>query len=969
VVAKDRAGNERREPLNLVVDRQAPTVVWRRPADGAQVSGTVTLEVEATDNVGVAKVEFFAGSTKLGEATSAPYTFSWDTTGYPDGPVTLKARAVDAAGNAAEATLQVTVANLDRQAPTVVWRRPADGAQVSGTVTLEVEATDNVGVAKVEFFAGSTKLGEATSAPYTFSWDTTGYPDGPVTLKARAVDAAGNAAEATLQVTVANLDRQAPTVVWRRPADGAQVSGTVTLEVEATDNVGVAKVEFFAGSTKLGEATSAPYTFSWDTTGYPDGPVTLKARAVDAAGNAAEATLQVTVANLDRQAPTVVWRRPADGAQVSGTVTLEVEATDNVGVAKVEFFAGSTKLGEATSAPYTFSWDTTGYPDGPVTLKARAVDAAGNAAEATLQVTVANLDRQAPTVVWRRPADGAQVSGTVTLEVEATDNVGVAKVEFFAGSTKLGEATSAPYTFSWDTTGYPDGPVTLKARAVDAAGNAAEATLQVTVANLDRQAPTVVWRRPADGAQVSGTVTLEVEATDNVGVAKVEFFAGSTKLGEATSAPYTFSWDTTGYPDGPVTLKARAVDAAGNAAEATLQVTVANLDRQAPTVVWRRPADGAQVSGTVTLEVEATDNVGVAKVEFFAGSTKLGEATSAPYTFSWDTTGYPDGPVTLKARAVDAAGNAAEATLQVTVANLDRQAPTVVWRRPADGAQVSGTVTLEVEATDNVGVAKVEFFAGSTKLGEATSAPYTFSWDTTGYPDGPVTLKARAVDAAGNAAEATLQVTVANAPEIYWVNPVANELVAGFVLLKAEVRALRSVDRVEFYFGSSLDSFSKIPGTPTVSGSLYSLEWNVLRVTPGAYFLKAVVVDVAGARSEAVIPVQVGSAFVLDSPSDGDQVGPGANRTIVAVTVGVRGTLPPGVSITQVEVYINGYLAGTAVRQTAGDGSEVYVFAWDTRVSLLGHDPTASGDRVITARVYYTGEDTFTNGVRVLYLP
>jgi chitinase len=418
--------------------------------------------------------------------------------------VTLKARAVDTAGNATEATLQVTVANQDRQAPTVVWRQPVDGAQVSGTVTLEVEATDNVGVAKVEFFAGSTKLGEDTSAPYTFNWNTTGYPDGLVTLKARAVDTAGNATEATLQVTVANQDRQAPTVVWRQPADGAQVSGTVTLEVEATDNVGVAKVEFFAGSTKLGEDTSAPYTFNWNTAGYPDGPVTLKARAVDTAGNATEATLQVTVANQDRQAPTVVWRQPADGAQVSGTVTLEVEATDNVGVAKVEFFAGSTKLGEDTSAPYTFNWNTAGYPDGPVTLKARAVDTAGNATEATLQVTVANQDRQAPTVVWRQPVDGAQVLGTVTLEVEATDNVGVAKVEFFAGSTKLGEDTSAPYTFNWNTTGYPDGPVTLKARAVDTAGNATEATLQVTVANQDRQAPTVVWRQPADGAQVSG---------------------------------------------------------------------------------------------------------------------------------------------------------------------------------------------------------------------------------------------------------------------------------------------------------------------------------------------------------------------------------------------------------------------------------------------------------------------------------
>ncbi|WP_172958804.1 Ig-like domain-containing protein, partial [Thermus scotoductus] len=148
---------------------------------------------------------------------------------------------------------------------------------------------------------------------------------------------------------------------------------------------------------------------------------------------------------------------------------------------------------------------------------------------------------------------------------------------------------------------------------------------------------------------------------------------------------------------------ARAVDAAGNSAEATLTVTVANQDKEAPKVVWKAPADGSQVSRTVTLEVEASDNVGVAKVEFFAGSTKLGEATTAPYTFSWNTTGYPDGPVTLRARAVDAAGNSADATLTVTVANQDKEPPTMAWWAPADGAQASSTGTLEVEATHTVG--------------------------------------------------------------------------------------------------------------------------------------------------------------------------------------------------------------------------------------------------------------------------
>lgn len=165
------------------------------------------------------------------------------------------------------------------------------------------------------------------------------------------------------------------------------------------------------------------------------------------------------------------------------------------------------------------------------------------------------------------------------------------------------------------------------------------------------------------------------------------------------------------------------------------------------------------------------------------------------YTFTVDPASLPSGSLDLRVQAEDKAGNTGEVALR---ANVDRTPPAVVWRRPADGAEVSGTVPLEVEATDNVGVAKVEFLAGSTKLGGATSAPFTFSWNTLSYPDGPVTLKARAVDAAGNAAEATLTVTVANQPGVFWINPVPNQEVAGLVTLRVEVRANRPVDRWSF---------------------------------------------------------------------------------------------------------------------------------------------------------------------------
>ncbi len=62
---------------------------------------------------------------------------------------------------------------------------------------------------------------------------------------------------------------------------------------------------------------------------------------------------------------------------------------------------------------------------------------------------------------------------------------------------------------------------------------------------------------------------------------------------------------------------------------------------------------------------------------------------------------------------------------------------------PAAGATVSGTVTLTATASDNVGVAGVQFLVDGTPLGaEDTSSPYSVSWNTTTATNGSHTLTA-----------------------------------------------------------------------------------------------------------------------------------------------------------------------------------------------------------------------------------
>jgi Concanavalin A-like lectin/glucanases superfamily/Bacterial Ig domain len=272
------------------------------PANNATVSGTVTVSASASDNVGVVGVQFLLDGAALGaEDTAAPYSISWNTTTAAKGAHTLSARARDAAGNQTTSTVvNVTVSN-DTTPPTVSMTAPANNATVSGTVTVSANASDNVGVAGVQFLLDGAALGaEDTTSPYSISWNSATVANGAHTLSARARDAAGNQTTSTVvNVTVSNTapDTTPPTVSMTAPANGASVSGSVTVSANASDNVGVAGVQFLLDGAALGaEVTTAPYSTTWNSATATNGAHTLSARARDAAGNqTTSAVLNVTV--------------------------------------------------------------------------------------------------------------------------------------------------------------------------------------------------------------------------------------------------------------------------------------------------------------------------------------------------------------------------------------------------------------------------------------------------------------------------------------------------------------------------------------------------------------------------------------------------------------------------------------------------------------------------------------------------
>lgn len=249
------------------------------------------------------------------------------------------------------------------------------------------------------------------------------------------------------------------------------------------------------------------------------------------------------------------------------------------------------------------------------------------------------------------------VAGTAALMMAARPAMAATQVEslLYGSAVDLGAAGRDPLF------GYG---------RVDA--QAAVAAAVAAAPPADTAPPTLAISQPAANSTVSGVVAVNVAAQDNTAVARVELRANGSLVAIDTAAPFGFSWDSRNVPNGMVTLQASAFDGAGNAASQSVSVNVANAsvvtgpDTTAPTVRIVNPLAGS-VSGTVTVTVNAADNLGAAQLTQFLyiDGVRKAVASGGALAYNWNTSPIARGSHTLQAIAIDAAGNSSMAVVVV----------------------------------------------------------------------------------------------------------------------------------------------------------------------------------------------------------------------------------------------------------------------------------------------------------------
>ena len=190
-------------------DTELPTASLSSPRNGSTVQGLVLVSANASDNIGVAAVEFYLDGSRVGTDSSAPWEFSWDTTRYPDGPVQLACQAYDAAGNRGSSSqVEVNVDNVpepaDTQPPAVSITDPANDSAIDGTVKINAIASDNQALVLFELRIDGSMVVSTNAGSISYSWNTRKAADGPHTIEVRAVDASGNQARGSIVVNKAS---------------------------------------------------------------------------------------------------------------------------------------------------------------------------------------------------------------------------------------------------------------------------------------------------------------------------------------------------------------------------------------------------------------------------------------------------------------------------------------------------------------------------------------------------------------------------------------------------------------------------------------------------------------------------------------------------------------------------------------------------------------------------------------------
>jgi hypothetical protein len=528
-----------------------PSVAITSPANGASFAApaNIVINANASDGDGtIVNVQFYQNNALLGQASAAPYSFTWN--GVSIGSYALTAVATDNAGNSRTSSpVNITVGGQSTTATNTV-------VTLGGTWRYLDTGTDQ-GIAWSQLGFDDSSWGSGP-APL-------GYPIG------------GAYGVVTLVSFGPNAGAKYPTTYFRRTFDVANASRVQGLRLGLLRDDGavvyINGLEVWRTNMPPGAinyltpaSSAANYVFEQSmlptnvlsalVTGTNVIAVEIHQGSPNSSDIVLDLQLDAVISAATNDNPIVNITAPANNstfpAPLSTTIMANAVDTDGT-VTNVAFYANAVKLADDTSAPFSTPWNS--VPAGTYALIAVATDNVGLiTTSAVVNVTV-SANTAPPVVFSKNPAPGSvtnltQISVTFSKAVQGVDASDL-RVNGVAAANVSGSGSN--YTFTFAQPAYGNVAITWASShgitdvftpPVAFNTNSAGANWNYTL--LDAVPPTITTINPVPSSTVAALTSISITFSEPVtGVNASDLLINSlpaSGLSGSGAGPYSFSF-------------------------------------------------------------------------------------------------------------------------------------------------------------------------------------------------------------------------------------------------------------------------------------------------------------------------------------------------------------------------------------------------------------------------------------------